>query len=66
MVEEGYETYRDMTVKKPYPDPSGLKIILETVAESNPKAKGVNPASFVEGSFVERLDKKGFFERSNF
>ena len=65
-VEEGYETYRDMTVKKPYPDPNGLKIILETVAESNPKAKGVNPATFVDGSFVERLDKKGFFERSSF
>ena len=66
MVEEGYETYRDMTVKKPYPDPNGLKIILETVAETNAKAKGVNPASFTDGSFVERLDKKGFFERSSF
>jgi hypothetical protein len=43
-----------------------LKIILETVAESNPKAKGVNPATFVDGSFVERLDKKGFFERGSF
>ncbi len=62
MVEEGYETYRDMTVRKPYPDPNGLKIILETVAESNPKAKAVNPASFVDVSFVERLDKTGFFE----
>ncbi len=66
VVEEGYETYRDMTVKMPYPDPTGLKIILEAVAESNPKAKGVNPASFVDGSFVERLEKKGFFERSSF
>jgi NitT/TauT family transport system substrate-binding protein len=66
MVEEGYDTYRGMTVRKPYPDPNGLKIILETVAESNPKAKGVNPASFVDASFVERLDKTGFFERNSF
>jgi hypothetical protein len=34
------------------------------LAESNPKAKGANPASFVDASFVERLDKTGFFERN--
>ncbi|MBI4529301.1 MAG: ABC transporter substrate-binding protein, partial [Deltaproteobacteria bacterium] len=62
VVEEGYDTYRDMTMKKPYPDPAGLQIILETIAESNPKAKSVNPASFIDASFVERLDKQGFFE----
>ena len=66
MVEEGYDTYRSMTVRKPYPDPNGLKIILETVAESNPKAKGANLASFVDVSFVERLDKTGFFEKNSF
>jgi len=37
-----------------------LKIPLETVAEFDPMAKGTNPASFVDVSFVEQLDKKGF------
>ncbi len=66
MLEEGYETYRDMTLKKPYPDPTGLQIVLDTVAETNPKAKNVNPASFVDISFVQRLDKEGFFDKKGF
>jgi len=63
MVEEGYETYRDMTMNKPYPDPAGLQIILDTLAESNPNARGVNPAAFVDTSFVGRLDKEGFYAK---
>jgi len=27
MVEEGYETYRDMLLKTPYADPSAMKIL---------------------------------------
>jgi NitT/TauT family transport system substrate-binding protein len=62
MIEEGYETYRDMMLKKPYPDPSALKIIVEMIAESNPKAKNVNLGSVIDASFVERLDKEGVFD----
>ena len=63
MIEEGYETYREMMLKKPYPDPSALKIIVEMIAESNPKAKNVNLSSVIDASFVERLDKEGAFDR---
>jgi ABC-type nitrate/sulfonate/bicarbonate transport system substrate-binding protein len=63
MIEEGYETYRDMMLKKPYPDPNALKFIVEVIAESNPKAKNVNLASVIDASFVERLDKQGVFDR---
>ena len=63
MIEEGYETYRDMMLKKPYPDASALKIILEMIAESNPKAKNVNLSSLIDPSFVERLDKEGAFDQ---
>jgi len=61
MVEEGYETYRDMLLKKPYADPSAMKILLEVIAESNLKAKSVNLASLIDSSFVERLDREGLF-----
>ncbi len=63
MIEEGYETYREMMLKKPYADPNAMKILLEIIAESNPKAKGVNLAALVDSSFVERLDREGMFER---
>jgi len=63
MIEEGYETYRDMMLKKPYADPNATKMLMEIIAESNPKAKSVNLASLVDSSFVERLDREGMFDR---
>ena len=50
-------------LKKPYLDPNALKLIVEMIAESNPKAKNVNLASVIDASFVERLDKEGVFDR---
>ena len=63
LIEEGYETYRDMMLKKPYADANAMKILLEIIAEANPKAKGINLASLIDSSFVERLDREGAFER---
>ena len=63
LIEEGYETYRDMMLKKPYADANAMKILLEIIAEANPKAKGINLASLIDSSFVERLDREGAFDR---
>jgi NitT/TauT family transport system substrate-binding protein len=62
MIEEGYETYREMMLKKPYADPAAMKILMEIIAETNPKAKAVNLATLVDSSFVERLDREGVFD----
>ena len=61
MLEEGYETYRDMLLRKPYADPGAMKILLEVIGDSNPKARNLNLASLIDSSFVERLDRQGFF-----
>ena len=63
LIEEGYETYREIMLKKPYADPSAMKILLEIIAEANPKAKGMNLAALIDSSFVERLDREGAFEK---
>ena len=61
MLEEGYETYRDMLLKKPYADPNSMKILLDVIAESNTKAKNLNLGSLIDSSFVQRLDRQGAF-----
>lgn len=61
MLEEGYETYRDMLLRKPYADPGAMKILLEVIGDSNPKARNLNLASLIDSSFVERLDRQGSF-----
>ena len=63
MIDEGYETYREMMLKKPYADPGAMKLLLEIIAESNPKVRSVNLASLIDSSFVERLDREGVFDR---
>jgi glutamine synthetase len=62
-LEEGYETYRDVMLRKPYADPQAMKLLLEIVAESNPKAKSVNLASLVDSSFVDKLDREGVLDK---
>ena len=64
MIEEGYESYRDMMLKKPYADSSAMKILIEMIAEANPKARNINVASLVDSSFVGRLEREGAFDRS--
>jgi len=63
LIEEGYETYRDIMLKKPYADPNAMKLLLEIIAEANPKAKGINLSALIDSSFVERLDREGAFDR---
>ena len=63
MIEEGYETYREMMLRKPYADPAAMQIVLDSIAESNPKARGINLTSFIDSSFVERLDRAGAFNK---
>ncbi len=62
MIEEGYETYRDMMLKKPYADPAAMKMLVEMIAETNPKARAMDVPSLVDSSFVERLDRDGVFD----
>ena len=52
-----------MMLKKPYADRNAMKILLETIAESNPNAKAVNLAALVDSSFVECLDREMILDR---
>ncbi len=61
MIEEGYETYREMLLSKPYADPKAMKILVDVIAESNPKVKNLNLATLIDSSFVDRMDRQGIF-----
>jgi len=61
------ETHREIAVKtlpeKPYATMPGIQIIIDELAQRNPKAKTAKPEDFVDMSFVKKLDDEGFFER---
>jgi hypothetical protein len=43
----------------PYPSPTGIKTVLESLAKDNPKAKGADPNAFVDASTVKSLEDSG-------
>lgn len=46
----------------PYPSVRGVQTILDFVAQDEPKAKGADPKSFVDESFVREIDESGFIK----
>jgi ABC-type nitrate/sulfonate/bicarbonate transport system substrate-binding protein len=70
-VERGNENYLQRSYQLsasqyfdsiPYPSMLGVKTVLEFLAKDNPKAKGADPNSFVDASFVKALDDSGFIK----
>ena len=48
--------------RAPYPSPSGIRTVLDSITKDNPKAKGGDPASFVDASILKSLDDSGFIK----
>lgn len=61
------ETYRVYAVKylprAPYPTPSGVRSILDSFESTMPDAKNADPETFIDGSFVQQLDKSGYIAK---
>jgi ABC-type nitrate/sulfonate/bicarbonate transport system substrate-binding protein len=47
---------------KQYPTLEGIKNILESLAETDPKAKTAKPEDFVDVSFIKELEESGFID----
>ena len=46
----------------PYVNLKGMKFLLDTIAESNPKAAGVKPEEFGDNSLVHEIEASGFMK----
>jgi len=47
---------------KQYPTVEGLKIIIEQLALTNPRAKNAKPQDFIDARFLEEFDKGGYID----
>jgi NitT/TauT family transport system substrate-binding protein len=61
VLESSYQTYNSTTPKRPYPTLKGLQFLLDRLAPTMPQAKTAKPQQFVDMSFLQELDKEGFF-----
>ena len=61
VLESSYQAYVNTTPRKPYPTLKGLQFLLDRLAPTMPQAKAAKPEQFVDMSFLNELDKEGFF-----
>jgi NitT/TauT family transport system substrate-binding protein len=57
-----YASADDRLPPKQYPTLEGIKNILESLAETDPKAKAPKPEDFVDMSFIRELDHGGYID----
>ncbi len=61
VLEDSYQGYIKMVPKKPYPTLKGIQYMLDLLAPQMPAAKAAKPEQFVDLSFLQQLEKEGFF-----
>jgi NitT/TauT family transport system substrate-binding protein len=61
VLEDSYQGYIKTIPKKPYPTLKGIQYMLDLLAPQIPAAKNAKPEQFVDLSFLQELEKEGFF-----
>jgi len=61
VLEDSYNGYIKSIPKKPYPTLKVIQFMLDVLAPSLPNAKNFKPEQFVDLSFLQELEKEGFF-----
>ena len=62
-LERAYRAYNGAFPEVPYPNPEGVKTLLDDIAPRTPKAAGADPKSFVDMSLVQELEASGFIKQ---
>jgi len=62
-LERTYRNYTSVLLDVPYPDPAGIKTLLDDMAPKVPKAAAADPRSFVDPSFIQEMEASGFIKQ---
>jgi NitT/TauT family transport system substrate-binding protein len=62
-LERTYRNYTAVLMDVPYPDPAGIKTLLDDMAPRNAKAAAADPKTFVDQTFVHEMDTSGFIKQ---
>ncbi|MGH7810639.1 MAG: ABC transporter substrate-binding protein [Candidatus Binatia bacterium] len=61
VLEDSYNGYIKSIPKRPYPTLKGIQFMLDVLTPALPQAKNFKPDQFVDLSFLQELEKEGFF-----
>jgi len=62
-LERAYLAYNAAFPEVPYPNPEGVKTLLDDIAPRTPKAATADPKSFVDMGVVQELEASGFIKQ---
>lgn len=63
IIQTAYDYYAPKTPTLPYVNLKGIKFVLDTLAESNPKAKTIKPEEIVDHRPLQELEASGFVKQ---
>ena len=63
IIQSAYDYYAPKISTAPYVNIKGMKFLLDTTAETNPKAKNVKPEQIAINSLVQELEASGFVKQ---
>jgi NitT/TauT family transport system substrate-binding protein len=62
-LERAYRDYSNVFPEVPYPNPDGVKTMLDDLAVKNPKAATADPKAFVDMSLIKDIESSGYIKQ---
>jgi ABC-type nitrate/sulfonate/bicarbonate transport system substrate-binding protein len=62
-IEEGYDYFVNQLPNVPHPSVEAMQAVVAQIAETNPKARGVDAHSYVSDRYLKRLEDEGFVKK---
>ena len=62
-VQDGYDYFVNQLPNVPYPSVEAMQAVVAQIAETNPKARGVDAKSYVTDRYLKRLEEEGFVKK---
>lgn len=62
-IAEGYDYFNNQLQPVPYPSADAMQAVVAQLAESNPRARGVDAKTYVTDRYLKRLEEEGFVKK---
>ena len=62
-LQEGYDYFVNQLANVPFPSAEAMQAVVAQIAETNPKARGIDAKSYVNDRYLKRLEEEGFVKK---
>ena len=62
-LQEGYDYFNNQLQPVPYPSVEAMQAVIAQIAETNPKARGIDAKIYVNERYLKRLEDEGFVKK---